>query len=329
MSIEFYEKHLKSMFDLSVATAEGSIVEEGLITCRESRKKYPIINAIPRFVDLTENYTQSFGFQWNKFYQTQLDSHVKLSLSKDRLFSNTKWTPAEIRGKTILEVGSGAGRFTEVLLNAGADVYSFDFSYAVEANYRNNGYHPRLFLFQGNIYDVPFPDNYFDFVFCFGVLQHTPDPALALKKIFAKLKPGGKISLDYYLNHDNPTVWTAPKYFWRKRTIKVEPSLLLQIIRVYIFFWFPIDTLIKLSPFNLGYKILARIPLPCYNYLGHGLTYWQRLDWAILDTFDALSAQYDFPKTRFEFEEMISTVGGSDRHIFPGSNGLVANLIKA
>ena len=40
---------------------------------------------------------------------------------------------------TILEVGSGAGRFTEVLVTTGATVISCDLSSAVDANYRNNG----------------------------------------------------------------------------------------------------------------------------------------------------------------------------------------------
>ena len=33
---------------------------------------YPIINQIPRFVEL-ENYSSSFGFQWNYFDKTQVD----------------------------------------------------------------------------------------------------------------------------------------------------------------------------------------------------------------------------------------------------------------
>ena len=34
---------------------------------------FPIINGIPRFVELG-NYSETFGFQWNKFVETQLDS---------------------------------------------------------------------------------------------------------------------------------------------------------------------------------------------------------------------------------------------------------------
>lgn len=327
MGIQFYERHLKSLFDVSATIATDSFLE-GSITVKESGKTYQIRKSIPRFLESADNYSESFGFQWGKFRQTQLDSYAKLNLTKNRFFSCSEWTPGEIFGKHILEVGSGAGRFTEILLEAGAIVYSVDYSNAVEANYLNNGKHPNLFLFQADVYEIPFPNDYFDFVFCYGVLQHTPNPDRSFAKIFAKLKPTGKISVDYYLKPDHPTVWATPKYFWRPLTVKIPASLLLRVIRLYLFFWFPFDTMIKLLPFNLGYRILARVPLPCYNYLGSGLHYWQRFNWAVLDTFDALSAQYDLPKTKDEVEQMISRVSFLKKDVFLGGNGVVANLIK-
>jgi 2-polyprenyl-3-methyl-5-hydroxy-6-metoxy-1,4-benzoquinol methylase len=72
-------------------------------------------------------------------------------------------------------VGSGAGRFTQILLRSGAQVFSGDYSSAV-AN---------LNLFQGDIYHLPVPEAHFDKVFCYGVLQHTPD----VKKAFMSLVP--------------------------------------------------------------------------------------------------------------------------------------------
>jgi 16S rRNA A1518/A1519 N6-dimethyltransferase RsmA/KsgA/DIM1 with predicted DNA glycosylase/AP lyase activity len=42
-------------------------------------------------------------------------------------------------GEIVLEVGSGAGRFTEIILKTGATLFSCDYSDAVEANFENNG----------------------------------------------------------------------------------------------------------------------------------------------------------------------------------------------
>ena len=96
--------------------------------------KFKIINKIPRFVS-EENYTSAFGVQWNHYRKTQLDSYTGVPISEVRLkrcigeeiFSNLK-------GKTILEAGCGAGRFTEVLLSKKSYVMSIDMSNAVEAN---------------------------------------------------------------------------------------------------------------------------------------------------------------------------------------------------
>ena len=63
----------------------------------------------------------------------------------------------EPKNKKVLEAGSGAGRFTEILLKYGAVVDSFDYSSAVEANAKNNGHHDNLVLVQADIRKMPFP----------------------------------------------------------------------------------------------------------------------------------------------------------------------------
>ena len=82
-----------------------------------SNKIYKIKNNIPRFCS-EENYSSSFGYQWNKFYNTQLDSFCDITLSHNRFWAETKWDPKSLENLNVLEVGSGAGRFSEVLLNA-------------------------------------------------------------------------------------------------------------------------------------------------------------------------------------------------------------------
>ena len=84
-----------------------------------------IKNNIPRFCS-PDNYTKSFGFQWNKFDRTQLDSFSNSKLSYRRFWSSTNWNIDELKGKNILEVGCGAGRFTEILLTTGCYVISVE-----------------------------------------------------------------------------------------------------------------------------------------------------------------------------------------------------------
>ncbi len=322
-----FEKYLSDRYDLEVTEENNGEVIRGLLIPKDSNKNtIDIVRGIPHFVS-GKNYSDNFGLQWNKFKSTQLDSVSGLDLTAGRFWSNTKWSPEELSGKIVLEVGSGAGRFTEILLETGATVVSFDYSNAVDANYDNNSHKGDLFVSQGDLYDIPFSDDYFDYVFCYGVLQHTPDPTEAYRSIFSKLRSGGSISIDYYRKMRIPTPWSTPKYIWRPITSKMNPDALLKVIQFYIPLYLPIDTLIRKIP-KIGNFIAALIPIPCWNYIGVGLNKKQRLEWAIMDTFDALGATYDIPKTLEEVKEMVDSSENGKIEVFYGSNGVVANVVK-
>src|SRR5690349_24396489 len=95
----------------------------------QARDQSRIVNGIPRYGNV-DNYSESFGFQWNRFAATQLHAH-----SSERLWRETGWIPAELDGLDILEAGSGAGRFSRAILNeTNANLYPFDYSTAVDAN---------------------------------------------------------------------------------------------------------------------------------------------------------------------------------------------------
>jgi SAM-dependent methyltransferase len=321
-----FDRYLAGRYRLNVGQASADDVIEGRLVPLGGGATVSIKEGIPRFC-LRDNYTGNFGLQWNKFRSTQLDSVSGLPLTANRFWRNTKWTPDELRGKRVLEAGSGAGRFTEILLAAGAQVVSFDYSSAVSANFANNAHRGDLFLFQGDVYDIPFPDDYFDYVFCYGVLQHTPDGPRAYRCLFQKLKPSGKISIDYYRSRWVPTPHSTPKYIWRPITRRMRPEKLLRLIQFYMPWYLPFDTAIRSVPV-MGKAVCALIPVPCWNYLESGLNRKQRLEWAIMDTFDALGAAYDRPKTLAQVKEMVDSPRNAITEVFYGSNGVVANVVK-
>lgn len=331
MRFQDYHRYLSHAYSLEIqdlnAADTDRIIRGRLIPFAPSKAEVSIIDGIPRFVP-AQNYAANFGLQWNAFRSTQLDSRTGLPLSANRFWKNTRWKPTELKDRTVLEIGSGAGRFTEILLAAGARVVSMDYSSAIDANLANNGVRGDAFFLQGDLYDLPLEDARFDFVFCYGVLQHTPDPALAYRRIFAKVKPGGCISIDWYRRFRLPNVWSTPKYFWRPFVKGISPEKLLRIIRGYMPHWFPVDNAIRRIP-KLGPALLALIPIPCWNYLGSGLSYEQRKEWAVLDTFDALGAAYDQPMTLNEVCDIVQSDANASTSVFYGSNGIVANVRKA
>jgi SAM-dependent methyltransferase len=208
------------------------------------------------------------------------------------------------------------------MLQEGADLVSVDYSTAAEVNYQNNKC-DSLFVAQADLFQLPFQKASFDYVFCFGVLQHTPDPIKAFKTISGFLKPGGKISIDNYIKR-LLSPFSTPKYVWRPLTARMNPEKLLKIIKFYVPFYLPFDTTVRRIP-RVGPQILALIPIPCWNYIGMGLSAEQRKEWAILDTFDALSATYDIPLEIEDFEKACAELSFSRCEVFYGSNGIVTN----
>tara|TARA_B100001250_G_scaffold390461_1_gene390455 strand:+ start:156 stop:1115 length:960 start_codon:yes stop_codon:yes gene_type:complete len=257
----------------------------------KSGNKFPIINGIPRFVDIT-NYAESFGFQWNIFSEVQLDKKNNYDISSKRLYDNVNLKKNDLEGKMVLELGSGAGRFTEILLNENCNLFSIDYSNAVEANRKMNG--DNFFLAQADIYNLPFEYNCFDVVLCLGVIQHTPDVEKSFDEMCKFLKPGGKIVIDVY-----PKNWKTifhSRFWFRPITKRISNKKLLKIVNWYVPKWFPISSFLLKTPL-IG-KFLAQI-IPISNY-SNQYPFMSKKDlvkWAILDTFDMLSPQYDNPQS--------------------------------
>ena len=86
--------NLLNDFDLdSLKGLEGRSnkeIKEGFLQSSSSSKRIIISSYIPRFVN-DEAYTKSFGYEWSIFNKTQLDSHTKTSISKDRWESITNY----------------------------------------------------------------------------------------------------------------------------------------------------------------------------------------------------------------------------------------------
>src|SRR3989442_2813105 len=106
--------HVPLSYDESISALEGVPWPDGDMTCAEGCR-WAIRGGIPRFVS-GASYASSFGVQWNRYPRTELDSHTGKPYSRRRL-ERCLGAPLEsLRGKVVLECGSGAGRFTELLV---------------------------------------------------------------------------------------------------------------------------------------------------------------------------------------------------------------------
>lgn len=271
--------------------SEGEI-EAGELVNEDESQCYPIVNFVARFVS-AENYAENFGLQWNRFRRTQLDSHTGLPISRDQFYEFSGWTPAELAGKRVLDVGCGAGRFAEVALAAGAWVVAVDYSSAVDACWTNHRLHPRLNVVQGNIYHLPFKPGSFDFVYCIGVLQHTPDVRGAFMSLPAQLTRAGRLVVVLYAKLLLDLLW--PKYWLRPITKRVTPERLFRLVETMVPVLLPVSQLVSLIPI-VGRKL--RYAIPVANHQGDWpLSKAQVHEWAVLNTYDMFSPAHDHPQS--------------------------------
>lgn len=289
-------------------------IEEGKIECGKCMAKYRVTRDLPRFVPEV-NYADSFGFQWNIHAKTQLDSYSGLPISRNRVFEVTRWD-TDLRGQRILEAGSGAGRFTEVLLSTGANVFSFDFSTAVDANHKNNGACGNLNLFQGDIFNIPLEPASFDKVFCLGVLQHTPDPAAAFASLTRYVRPGGVLAVDAYTR--NFAAWMQWKYLLRPITKCMKKQTLYGLIESLTPSLIPVAKVLRRIAGRAGARL---VPIVEYSHLG--LPPELNRQWAILDTFDMYSPAHDHPQSLADVRHWFESAGFIEVDVRYGPNGVV------
>lgn len=272
-------------------SAEG--VESGWLISEDGQHRYPIRNGIPRFV-AQSNYADNFGMQWNHFRQTQLDSYSGHSISADRFWQATGWLPKDLRGQWVLDVGCGAGRFAEIALGAGATVVALDYSSAVDACYANLKDHPNLHVVQGDIYALPFQKQYFPFVYCLGVLQHTPKVMRAFRSLPPCVMEGGSLCVDFYLKSWKSQIFPKAYYLFRPVTKRMAKGQLFSLLQKWVpMLMFISNSLGRIPVIGVGLKRLV----PVANYVGvYPLTAQQQMEWALLDTFDNLAPEYDQPQ---------------------------------
>lgn len=100
-------------------------------------------------------------------------------------------------GAQILDAGCGYGYHAVRLARLGLRVVGVDFSEAalVEASKRaeRDKLGDRVELRHADLLKLPYPDNSFDFINCWGVLMHVPELERALTELIRVLRPGGRL----------------------------------------------------------------------------------------------------------------------------------------
>jgi 2-polyprenyl-3-methyl-5-hydroxy-6-metoxy-1,4-benzoquinol methylase len=139
-----------------------------------------------------------YGSIWNLMSEEVFE---KFSDDHWNKFRNSALPADFLKDKVCLDAGCGSGRAVRSMLKDGAaNVYAIDVGEECVANtyHRNLAWEERLNVRQGSVLDLPFPDNFFDFVHCDGVLHHTAMPFTGFLELVRVAKPGAPIMFGLY-----------------------------------------------------------------------------------------------------------------------------------
>ena len=100
---------------------------------------------------------------------------------------------SELKGKKLLDIGSGPGRDAEIFRTAGLDVTCIDASEAMVKMTKDKGFDSIL----GNFNQIPFDDLFFDGVWSYTALLHVhkKDIGGAFEEIYRVMNSGSVLGL--------------------------------------------------------------------------------------------------------------------------------------
>lgn len=270
--------------------------------CSACGRQYPQRQGVACFVDLG-SYADSFGFQWHRYNRTQLDTE-ECRQSESDFRQRTGFTPEDLKGKLVLDVGCGMGRFAEVATRWGARVVGIDLSAAAQVAARNLADRDFVAL-QADVFALPFALESFDYIYSIGVLHHTPDCEKAVKALPPFLKPGGSFAVWLYSGYNK---WYRFSDIYRRVTHRMPPRLLHGILSVVV----PV-----LNGVDRGLRLIPGVGKPLAGAVHHvfPVNRHAQKGWRVLDTFDWYSPRYQSKHTYEQVFRWFESCGMEDLHV--------------
>jgi SAM-dependent methyltransferase len=263
------------------------------------------------YLEPSPHYSGSFGMQWNKYRHVQIDRFNGTQLSHEHLRNFTLGDLEILKDKIVLEIGSGAGRFTDYLVDLAHMVITVDPS-AIFANVALGA--QNLIPIRADLFDVPVKRETIDVVFCRGVTQHTADTRRAVIRLFDYVRPGGVVLFDVY-----NFKWFTPfctKYWIRPFTRRIPVDSVIRVAEKWVprLMRFKNRFVTPLLPNNkLGVNIANQIvPIADYTKTPGLMSWEQRVEWSVLDTVDMYTPRYDRPMTWNGIMRALHEVGATD-----------------
>lgn len=140
---------------------------------------------------------------------------------------------SEPAGFRLIDVGCGTGHFLLALrrrVGDAGELSGLDFSSAAIARARNVV--PDATFTEADIYEIPFPDDSFDFVTSLETLEHLKTPRVALDEMVRICKPTGRMVIT--VPNADEDEWKGHVNFWTVDTLSefLAPAGAVEVIKI-------------------------------------------------------------------------------------------------
>lgn len=182
------------------------------------------------------NDLKAFDFQWKNHNTGRhlLDDKKFIATNQDLICKYLKIDKTFLKGKNVLDVGAGSGRFTYGFLSMGAKVTSIEGTKAGCEQIKQSciEFSENLTVLNNNILTDTLPRE-FDVVFCYGVVHHTGNTYLAMKNVCDTAKRNAKVFFMIYGYPNKHEEFKDLNFYeeWRNRLCNKESNEKLEEIK--------------------------------------------------------------------------------------------------
>jgi SAM-dependent methyltransferase len=252
---------------------------------------------------MEEASRRHYGYLWRTLVPASQGEVERLPYHVERVEAVLPFPVAS--GRIGLDAGTGAGQdaFYIAKTHPDVEVIGLDVSDGIYEAYERTKHLGNVHMVGGSILGLPFREGVFDFVYCYGVLHHTPDPRWGFGELVRVASEEAPVVVYVYEDHaDNLIKRVAIDliHYIRRVTVRLSPEALMRLcfmaspLVVMLFSW-PARFLSLFATFR---DFSRRVP---FNF-GGGL-------FSVAgDLYDRLGAQIE---SRFGAEEVLGWYRGS------------------
>jgi ubiquinone/menaquinone biosynthesis C-methylase UbiE len=175
--------------------------------------------------------SESFGYQWKarelgRFEKTTLYG-MTMEDEQRAFLDGLGITAKDVKGKSVLDAGCGDGALLQALAGMGAEVVGLDINRSITVAARRCCGLTNVSILQADLSRPCFSPASFDFVWCEGVIVHTPHPFQTFSSLTQLIKPGGRLYLWVY-------PLERPSIYQRVRDLLIAPYLIPRPLLLYL-----------------------------------------------------------------------------------------------